>query len=206
VHGFCRSAGRISDTAKRGIEDAVRSEEFPSRACSADLDARMTAAIKKAGSEGDSIGGTVECITEGLPIGFGGIWFEALDSEIARAVFSIPACKGVEFGKGFSLTRMTGSQSNDGYRYGRDGNIVTESNNMGGIVGGMSNGAPMVFRTAFKPTPTISKTQHTVDLITGKDTDLSAEGRHDPCIAPRAVAAVEAVTALIIADQMVRGY
>ena len=141
----------------------------------------------------------MECIVTGLPIGFGGIWFESLDAELAHAVFGIPACKGVEFGKGFDITRMRGSESNDAYRM-KDGRIVTKTNNMGGVVGGMSDGADLVFRAAFKPTPSIGREQHTVDLTTKTNADLTIHGRHDPCIVPRAVPCVEAAAALAITD------
>ncbi len=204
VGAFCRSIGSIEDDAERTLQDAYTSRAFPTRACSEELDRRMHDEIMAAREDGDSVGGVVECIVTGLPIGFGGIWFESLDAEIAGAVFGIPACKGVEFGKGFAITSMRGSESNDGYRM-KDGRIVTESNNMGGIVGGMSDGQPIVFRAAFKPTPSIAKKQHTVNLKEGTDADLEIKGRHDPCIAPRAASVVEAVTAMIIADQMERG-
>ena len=150
------------------------------------------------------MGGVVECFITGLPIGFGGIWFEALDAELAKAMFGIPACKGVEFGEGFGLARMRGSRSNDAYRF-KDGRIVTATNNLGGIVGGMCDGAPVCFRVAFKPTPSISREQETVNLRTEQDDTVTVEGRHDPCIVPRAVAVVEAMAALTVADQMARG-
>ena len=204
IGAFCRSVYSVCDTDERDLDDAIASRVFPTRACTEKLDREMSEIIMSARTNGDSVGGVVECIVTGLPIGFGGIWFESLDAEIAHAVFGIPACKGVEFGKGFAVTAMKGSESNDGYRI-KDGRIITESNNMGGIVGGMSDGQPMVFRAAFKPTPSIAKKQHTVDLLTGTDADLEIKGRHDPCIAPRAVSVVEAVTALVIADQMERG-
>lgn len=204
IGAFCRSIGDVRDTAERNLLDARLSEKYPTRACGEDLDERMSAVIKDAKAHLDSVGGVVECIVTGLPIGFGGIWFEALDSEIARAVFSIPACKGVEFGKGFAITGLKGSESNDQYRIEK-GKIVTESNNMGGIVGGMSDGAPIVFRAAFKPTPSIGLAQDTVDLETGENAELTIKGRHDPCIAPRAAAVVEAMTALVLCDQMERG-
>ncbi len=205
IGAFCRSIGTVLDENERNIEDAVNSRNFPTRACSKELDEKMSECIMAARKDADSVGGAVECIVTGLPIGFGGIWFESLDAELAGAMFGIPACKGVEFGKGFELTKMRGSTSNDAYRFDEAGRIVTQSNNMGGIVGGMSDGAPIVFKTAFKPTPSIGKIQNTVNLKTGKNTELKIEGRHDPCIAPRAVAVVEAVTALVIADQMERG-
>ncbi len=200
---FARSIGGVSDGLDRDIDLAMSSRAFRTRACSGDLDRRMADEIMSVSSDGDSVGGTVECITDGLPVGFGGIWFEALDSEIARAVFSIPAVKGVEFGKGFGLTSMRGTESNDPFTV-KDGKIRTVTNNMGGILGGMSTGMPMVFRAAFKPTPSIASEQRTVDIEKMEDTTISVAGRHDPCIVPRAVAVVEAVTALVVADQMSR--
>ncbi len=204
IGAFCRSVGNIDDPDERDADDAKRSERFPTRSCTEELDKAMSEAILSAKKDGDSVGGVVECIVTGLPIGFGGIWFESLDAELAHAVFGIPACKGIEFGKGFGITRMRGSESNDAYRM-KGGRIVTETNNMGGIVGGMSDGADLVFRAAFKPTPSIGAKQDTVNLETCEDADLEIKGRHDPCIAPRAVAVVEAVTALVLADQMERG-
>lgn len=202
ISAFSRSIGNITDEEKRSLDSATGSRAFKTRACTAEIDEMMTDEILSASSEGDSVGGVVECITEGLPIGFGGIWFEALDSEIARAVFSIPAVKGIEFGKGFDITKMKGSESNDPFVF--DDGVKTQTNNMGGILGGMSTGMPMVFRTAFKPTPSISREQKTVDLVNRCDSTISVGGRHDPCIVPRAVPVVEAITALVIADQMMR--
>lgn len=205
VDGFTRSVGGIADTEPRDASDARGSRDFATRACTPELDGSMRECIEAAGAEGDSVGGVVECIITGLPIGFGGIWFEALDAELAYAMFGIPACKGVEFGDGFGLARMRASESNDGYRM-RDGRIVTESNHMGGIVGGMCDGAPVVFRTAFKATPSIGRTQRTVNLRTEEDDTVEVTGRHDPCIVPRAVAVVEAMAALTVADQIERGF
>ena len=205
VEAFTRSVGSVRDEEARDSDSAHGSRGFATRACTQELDDAMRTEIETAGSEKDSVGGVVECIITGLPIGFGGIWFDALDSDLARAMFGIPACKGVEFGDGFGLTKMRGSESNDPYRY-VDGRIVTESNHMGGIVGGMCDGAPVVFRVAFKPTPSIGVEQRTVNLKTECDDTVSVEGRHDPCIVPRAVAVVEAMAALTVADQMMRGY
>lgn len=205
VEAFTRSVGNVRDDCVRDADAAHASRGFATRACTRELDDAMRTEIESAGAEKDSVGGVVECIITGLPIGFGGIWFDALDSDLARAMFGIPACKGVEFGDGFDLTRMRGSESNDAYRYDQ-GRIVTESNHMGGIVGGMCDGAPVVFRVAFKPTPSIGVEQRTVNLRTEEDDTVSVEGRHDPCIVPRAVAVVEAMAALTVADQMMRGY
>ena len=205
IGAFCRSIGDVKDNEGRTIADADASKKYPTRACTEELDAEMNDCIMAARKDADSVGGVVECIIEGLPIGFGGIWFESLDAELAGAMFGIPACKGVEFGKGFDITRMRGSQSNDAYRFDSEGKIITKTNNMGGIVGGMADGAPVVFRTAFKPTPSIGARQETVNLRTCENAELEIKGRHDPCIAPRAVSVVEAVAALVIADQMERG-
>lgn len=204
IAAFCRAIGGIRDANERTIKDAKKSREFPTRAASKELHTFMDGEIMNARKDGDSVGGIVECFVTGLPIGFGGIWFESLDAEIAGAMYGIPACKGVEFGKGFELCQMRGSESNDAYRM-KDGKIVTETNNMGGVVGGMSDGQPLAFRVAFKPTPSIAKKQDTVNIKTCENAELEIKGRHDPCIAPRAVAVVEAVTALVIADQMERG-
>jgi chorismate synthase len=204
VAAFTRSIGGIRDTNDRTFEDATGSKQYKTRAVSADLDTAMTLEILNAAADEDSVGGVIECITTGLPIGFGGTWFESLDSEIARAVFSIPACKAIEFGKGFDLAGMRGSESNDPYCY--DGGVKLRTNNMGGILGGMSDGAPVIFRAAFKPTPSIGKEQDTVDLETMQDAKLKIEGRHDPCIVPRAVVVVESVVCLVIADQIMREY
>ena len=198
IAAFSRSIGNVCDTSDRTADDALLSRNYGTRACTAELDKLMTNEITDASNAGDSTGGIVECIVTGLPIGFGGIWFNSLDAMIAKAVFGIPAVKGIEFGRGFGLAKMRGSESNDQYLF--DNGIKTLSNNMGGIVGGMSNGMPLVFRTAFKPTPSISKTQRSVDLRTMKDVTISVKGRHDPCIVPRAVSVVEAVTALVLAD------
>ena len=204
VDAFSRSIGNVVDENPHDIDDAHGSRAYATRACDSETDDLMRAHIEEIGAGKDSVGGVVECIVTGLPIGFGGIWFQALDAEIAKAMFGIPACKGVEFGDGFALAHMKGSESNDGYRMD-EGRIVTESNHMGGIVGGMCDGAPVVFRTVFKPTPSIGVTQNTINLKTEKDDTVSVEGRHDPCIVPRAVAVVEAMVAMTIADQIRRG-
>ncbi len=204
VNAFTRSIGPVKDTEPRDSAEAYGSRGFATRACTSGLDDEMRECIESAGAENDSVGGVAECIITGLPIGFGGIWFEALDAELAAAMFGIPACKGVEFGDGFGLATMKGSESNDPYRFD-GGRIVTGSNRLGGIVGGMCDGAPVVFRVAFKPTPSIGKSQDTVNLSTGKDDTVEVTGRHDPCIVPRAVAVVEAMAALTVADQIARG-
>jgi len=202
VAAFTRSIGTIRDEEVRTFEDALGSKEHPTMAATEELDSLMTKEILDASANEDSVGGVVECIVTGLPIGLGGTWFDSLDAEIARAVFAIPACKGVEFGKGFELAKMRGSESNDPYYY--DNGVKLHSNNMGGILGGMCDGAPMVFRAAFKPTPSIGKEQDTVDLELMENAKLKITGRHDPCIVPRAVIVVESVACLVLADQITK--
>ncbi|MGN1051281.1 MAG: chorismate synthase [Acutalibacteraceae bacterium] len=159
----------------------------------------MRKAIADTAFERDSLGGTVECAVEGMPAGFGGPLFGGIEGKLSYALFGIPAVKGVEFGKGFELSKMKGSESNDSYYFDGE-SIKTHSNNCGGISGGISNGMPIVFTVALKPTPSIAKEQQSVDLVKKVDTTLSVKGRHDPCIVLRACPVVEAVTAITILD------
>lgn len=159
----------------------------------------MTAAIELAASQGDSVGGVLETAVTGLPAGVGEPWFDSVESVLSHALFSVPAVKGVEFGAGFGFANMRGSVSNDAFRY-ENGNIITATNNNGGINGGITNGMPVIFRTAVKPTPSIFVSQDTVDLETGENTVLSLAGRHDPCIVHRARVVVDSVTAIALAD------
>ena len=161
----------------------------------------MQEAILKAKAEGDSVGGVIECFVLGLPAGVGGPDFdENLEGLIARHIFAIPAVKGIEFGAGFGLAAMRGSQANDAFIPGPDGLPLTRTNHSGGINGGIANGMPLVFRTAVRPTPSIAKEQDTVDMRTGEAAKLTVSGRHDPCIVPRAVPVIEAVTALAMSE------
>ena len=200
IAAYTRQIHDVIDEKEHTFDEIRSSEQYKTRATNSDLDERMTAAILKASEEGDSVGGIVGCMVTGLPIGFGGIWFDALDVTVARMMFSIPAVKGVEFGKGFDIVSMKGSESNDQYTV-RDGKITASSNNMGGVCGGMSDGMPLTFNVAFKPTPSIAKVQKTVNLEKMCEDTLKINGRHDPCIVPRAVCVVEAMTALAIMDQ-----
>lgn len=163
---------------------------------------RMAAEIKAAHADGDSVGGIAECMVTGLPAGVGEPIYDSLESRIASLVFSIPAVKGVEFGSGFAGSALRGSRNNDPYRV-LDGRIVTSSNNSGGICGGISTGMPVLFRAAFKPTPSISRPQASVLLEEMKDETLEITGRHDPCIVPRALPAVEAAAAMAVLDLMI---
>jgi chorismate synthase len=165
---------------------------------------RVAAKIDEIRNAGESAGGIVECHVEGLPPGLGEPVFDKLDALLARAVMSIGAVKGVEFGAGFGSAAMQGSESNDRPLPARDGKISYSGNNSGGVLGGLSNGAVLSFRAAFKPVPSISKKQLTVDRA-GREVEISIQGRHDVCVCPRAVPVVEAMTAIVLADLMLRG-
>ena len=159
----------------------------------------MVAAIDAARSDGDSVGGTVECAVIGLPAGIGDPIFDGIENQISRIVFGIPAVKGIEFGSGFDGSRLRGSENNDAFTC-TNGQIKTVTNNHGGILGGITSGMPVIFRCAFKPTPSIAKQQQTVNLSTGENELFTVGGRHDPCVVQRAVPCVEAAAALAIAD------
>jgi len=165
--------------------------------------AEMIDRIDAARARGDSLGGVVECVARNVPAGLGEPVFEKLEAELARAMISLPASKGFEIGSGFGGTRMTGIEHNDPFVIGENGKPHTESNRSGGIQGGISNGEPIVLRVAFKPTATISQAQRTVTRD-GKETILEAQGRHDPCVLPRAVPIVEAMACLVLADHWLR--
>jgi chorismate synthase len=158
----------------------------------------MFQAIDNARRDQDSLGGVVACVARGVPAGLGEPVFSKLEAELARAMLSLPAVKGFEIGSGFAGTRMTGSQHNDPFRM-KDGAVGTSTNHSGGVQGGISNGEPIFFRVAFKPTATIGKVQQTVNEQ-GEECELAARGRHDPCVLPRAVPIVEAMTCLVLAD------
>ncbi len=164
---------------------------------------KMKEAIVKARSDGDSLGGVVECTALNIPIGLGEPVFGALESDLSKALFAIPAVKGVEFGSGFEGAKRRGSENNDIYKV-EDGKIVTVSNNSGGILGGLSNGMPLLLRIAFKPASSIAKKQQSVDLQSMEETEMTVPGRHDPCVVPRAPPVVEAVVALILADHAIK--
>ena len=162
---------------------------------------RMAAVIREAAAEGDSVGGIVECAAIGLPWGLGEPLYDGAENRLAATIFGIPAVRGIEFGTGFAAANMRGSEHNDPYRKQGD-RIVTATNHAGGIVGGITNGMPLILRVAFKPTPSIAKPQETLCLSTGKVDTLTIQGRHDPCVAVRAVPVVEAAVALTLLDMV----
>lgn len=160
----------------------------------------MKERIEEARLDQDSLGGIVECAAVGVPAGLGEPMFDGLENRLAAALFGIPAVRGVEFGAGFAAAAMRGSRHNDPFAIGPDGAVVPLTNNHGGILGGISSGAPILLRCAFKPTPSIGRTQQTVSLSQRENRPLTIEGRHDPCIVPRAVPCVEAAVALVLLD------
>lgn len=164
----------------------------------------MKAEILDAKREKDSVGGIIECIATGLPVGAGEPFFNSVESVLSHLLFSIPAIKGVEFGAGFQVAEMKGSENNDQFKI-KNGKVVTETNNAGGLLGGITNGMPLLLRVAVKPTPSIGKTQRSVNLKEMKETDLEIVGRHDPCVVPRAVPVVESVVSIGLLDLMLAG-
>lgn len=164
----------------------------------------MQAAIAAAKADGDSVGGIVECAVLGLPVGLGGPLFDGMEGRIARIIFGIPAVKGIEFGAGFASAGLRGSENNDPFTL-EDGQMKTLTNHCGGILGGITDGMPLTFRAAFKPTPSIAKEQQSVNLKTLSPEALRVVGRHDPCIVPRAVPCVEAAAAIAVYDALLGG-
>jgi chorismate synthase len=186
------------------VERVSRAEvdRTPIRCPDPALAARMIEAVEAARKDGNSLGGAVTCAVRGCPPGWGEPVFDRLEADLARAVMSLPASKGFEVGSGFAGTDLTGREHNDEF-YMDGGRVRTRTNRSGGVQGGISNGETIYFRVAFKPTATIMSEQNTVS-VHGEDTTLRARGRHDPCVLPRAVAMVEAMTALALADHALR--
>jgi chorismate synthase len=177
----------------------VHGRDFP--VLNADAGLAMQEKIMQAKSAGDSVGGILECAAVGMPAGYGAPIFDGIENRISQAVFGIPAVKGIEFGAGFGVSTMLGSENNDSFYI--DGGIVkTRTNNHGGILGGITSSMPIIFRAAFKPTPSIAMEQDSVSLSNGTNARLSVKGRHDPCVAVRAVACVEAAAAIALCDTL----
>ncbi len=166
---------------------------------------KITLAAEKAAEAGDSVGGVLQTVVTGLPKGVGEPWFDTVEGVIAHAVFSVPAVKGIEFGKGFEFAKMHGSEANDPFEM-KDGEIVTVTNNNGGINGGITNGMPVLFNTVIKPTPSIYKKQNTVSFNTKENAELEIQGRHDPAIFHRARVVIDSVTAIALCDLLALRY
>ena len=202
IGAHVRSIGSMQDEPFPLYPTKELFEEIRTRTpATIDTDAaqKMQDIIYEAKMDLDSVGGIVECAAIGFPGGIGGPMFDGIEGALSRAVFGIPAVKGISFGNGFDATLLRGSENNDAFII-KDGQIATETNRSGGIQGGISNGMPLVFQAAFKPTPSIAKPQRTVDLKTMEETELVIRGRHDPCVVLRAVPVIEAVTALVLTD------
>lgn len=191
-------ADRGFDNIKQDIETL---SSLPFAVLNNEQGRKMQEEIAKVKEEGDSVGGILESAVIGLPEGIGEPWFDSLEGVLAHAIFSIPAVKGVEFGDGFALCGMRGSGANDPYRM-ENGKVITDTNRCGGILGGISNGMPLIMRTAIKPTPSIFREQQTINFKSGTDTTLALKGRHDPAIVHRAVVVVDSMIALVLCDQL----
>lgn len=194
------SVGTAEDTAPLTCSTA----EKPFPTVSDEAGTAMRAVIADAKAEGDSVGGVIECAVLGLPAGLGGPLFDGMEGRIASIVFGIPAVKGIEFGAGFASARLRGSENNDPFTV-ENGTVKTVSNRCGGILGGITDGMPLTFRAAFKPTPSIARAQQSVNLKTLTPETLRVTGRHDPCIVPRAVPCVEAAAAVAVYDALLGG-
>ena len=194
---------RISDICDRSFDSYESDIETLADLSLPVLDSQkadlMRACIEDAASEGDSVGGVLETAVIGLPAGIGEPWFDTVEGVLSHALFSIPAIKGVEFGTGFGVADLRGSQANDAMRI-QKGRIITTTNHNGGINGGITNGMPVIFRCAVKPTPSIFQEQDSVDLVNGQNTTLTLQGRHDPAIIHRARVVVDSVAALVLCD------
>ncbi|MDR3322231.1 MAG: chorismate synthase [Synergistaceae bacterium] len=199
IYARISAIGKIEDSAKpSGIEEYrdISARDFPS---SPSAEPEMKGVIMAAKEDGDSVGGVVEAAAFGLPSGLGEPFFGSMESAIASLLFSVPAVKGVEFGDGFRLAAMRGSEANDAI-YAEDGVIRARTNHNGGILGGITNGMPLTLRAAIKPTPSIAKPQESIDSSTMTGAEIRIAGRHDPCVVPRAVPVIEACLAICALD------
>jgi chorismate synthase len=202
IRSYVKTVKDISMSVTEDFPTLEQVEATAIRCPDSEAAERMIELIKAVRSDGDSVGGIIETRVRNLPVGLGEPVFDRLEADLAKGMLSLPATKGFEIGSGFPGTQLKGSEHNDNFE-NRDGEIRTKTNRSGGVQGGISNGEELVFRVAFKPTATILKPQATVDKD-GNETELKARGRHDPCVLPRAVPIVEAMTALVIVDHWMR--
>ena len=207
VEGYVQSIANINSTSYKDRD--IKAEEIQAldnsfRVIDLDKKELMLEKIQQAAANKDSVGGVVEAIAYNLPVGLGGPLFESMEGKISYAMFAVPAVKGIEFGSGFDISKMTGSTANDCFYYDENKNVKTYTNNNGGINGGITNGMPLTIRVALKPTPSIAQEQNTIDMATKTNTTIQIKGRHDSCIVPRAVVCVESVLALCILDSIIK--
>jgi chorismate synthase len=199
THSYTIKIGKIAMKEKFDLKMKAQIYENEVRCPNKNTAEKMRQSILTARKSGDSLGGVIESTTVNVPVGLGEPIFGSLESDIAKAVYSIPSVKGVEFGSGFAGSELFGSQNNDPYII-KNGKVLTKTNNSGGILGGLSNGMPIVMRIAFKPASSIAKKQSTIDVKTKKSVTLQVQGRHDPCVVPRAPPVVDSLTSLVLAD------
>ena len=203
IGSHVKSIGEVEDKSFSEVEltkellDNLKTKELP--LLFSDKEALMRDTVLKAKTDLDSVGGTIECTVLGMNPGIGNPFFDSVESTLAHLMFSVPAVKGIEFGKGFEMTKLRGSDCNDEYYYDGD-KVKTYTNNNGGITGGITNGMPILFKVGIKPTASIAKKQRTINIDEKKDAELEIHGRHDPCIVQRAVPVIEAATAIGILD------
>ena len=202
---YTGSIGIITDPTEYPTDDIEQlvkvREKSPVRSLNANLSIKMEKEIENSKNIKDSVGGSIKCVVKNIPPGIGGPVFNSLESKISRAIFAIPAIKGIEFGAGFKAVNMRGSEHNDPWII-KNGEISTLKNDSGGIIGGISTGMPLTLRVAIKPTASIGMLQKTVNIKTMKETEIELEGDHDPCIVPRAVVVVESMLAIVLLDQL----
>jgi len=204
VLAYTQSIGTVKTDKKFSAAEIRKNKNAAATRCP-DLACaeKMEEAIINARKEGESLGGVIECIALNMPAGIGEPLFDALDADLAKALFGVPAVKGVEFGAGFKAAQLTGSQNNDAFLL-KNGKVLTSTENAGGILGGLSSGMPIMIRVAIKPTPSIAKEQKTVNLSSMESVAISVKGRHDPCVVPKAVPAIEATVAITLVDHLIR--
>ncbi len=198
IAGICDDSFDMENVT---AQELIKVSSLPFSVINKDVEERMRKAVEDARMDCDSVGGVIECAAVGLPVGLGANIFSTVEGHIASALFGVPAVKGVEFGAGFGIADLRGSQANDPYCI-KDGIVFVKQNNNGGVLGGMTTAAPLIVRAAIKPTPSIAKEQESVNLQTMSDARLKIKGRHDPCIVPRAVPVIEAAVAFALLDLM----
>jgi chorismate synthase len=203
IQAYTDEIGGLRLATEPGWDQAARVDENPVRCPEAPLAKQMEELILKTRNKGDSVGGVVACRIRGAPAGLGGYHAQSFESQMAQLMFGVPAVKGVEFGQGFQLSRLKGSESNDPIGL-VDGKPRTVSHKQGGVVGGITDGNLVDFRVAFKPTSSLILPQHTVNLQTQEETEVRTQGRHDPCIVPRAVVVVENAAAIVVLDLLLQ--
>ena len=203
IHAYVNQVGNITTTKNYAELDLSLVEETPVRCPDLEVAAQMIERIEKVKKAGDSIGGVITCVAKNVPVGLGEPAFDKLHADLGKAVLSINACKGFEIGSGFDGVTMLGSEHNDVFYTDENGKVRTRTNNSGGVQGGISNGEDIYFKAAFKPVATIIPSQKSINQA-HEEVDVAGRGRHDPCVLPRAVPIVEAMTALVLADHLLR--